>query len=303
MRIFNTMAAHAIPFIPRALIRKISRRYIAGDSLADAVERVRNLNAQGFTATLDVLGETVSSSSEAEATAAEYLRVIDVIQTQGLEAGISIKPSALGLLIAPDTCERLVEQIVDTAAAQGIFVCIDMEDADCTQKEIDLFVRVAATRANVGLALQAYLKRSDRDIVSLLNAKHTLRICKGIYAEHPSHLIEGACEDRSRINAPFIRYVSRCFRANAFVSIATHDAALIDAIVALVHHDEVDRTRFEFQMLLGVCEPLRNKLLSMGFRVCIYVPYGEDWYGYSIRRIKENPRIAGHVIKATLSRA
>ncbi|MFM0280754.1 L-proline dehydrogenase [Burkholderia sp. GAS332] len=300
MRILNTVAALAIPFIPRALIQKISRRYIAGDSLADAVERVQMLNACGFSTTLDVLGETVSSTAEAETMAGEYMKVLDAIRAHGLNAEISIKPSALGLLVDEAECERLVRHILQVATVDGNFACVDMEDVSCTQKEIDLFARVEPNQGNVGLALQAYLKRTYEDIDHLLHKKSTLRICKGIYVEDQVHLVDGARNDRAAINGHFINHVSRCFKAGAFVGIATHDTALIDEVIALVRREGVDRTKFEFQMLLGVCEPLRDKLLGMGFNVRIYVPYGRDWYGYSTRRIKENPSIAGYVMKAML---
>ncbi|WP_408465643.1 proline dehydrogenase family protein [Paraburkholderia fungorum] len=295
------MAALAIPFIPRALIQKISRRYIAGDSLADAIARVQTLNACGFSTTLDVLGETVLSMSEAEAMAGEYTKVLEAIRAHGLNTEISIKPSALGLLVDEAECERLVRQILKVAAADGNFACIDMEDVSCTQKEIDLFMRVEREHGNVGLALQAYLKRTYADTDRLLRKTSTVRICKGIYVEDRSHLVERASKDRAAINVHFMEHVSRCFKAGAFVGIATHDTALIDEILALVRREGVDRAKFEFQMLLGVCEPLRDTLLGMGFNVRVYVPYGKDWYGYSTRRIKENPSIAGHVIKAMLN--
>lgn len=298
MRMFNTVAALAIPFIPRALIRKISRRYIAGESLADAIERVQALNALGFSTTLDVLGETVSSAGEAETMTGEYMKVLDAIQAHGLNAEISIKPSALGLLVDEAVCERLIRHILNVAAVHGNFACVDMEDVSCTQKEIDLFARVETNHDNVGLALQAYLKRTYEDIDHLLRKRSTMRICKGIYVEDQVHLVDHARNDRAAINEHFINHVSRCFKAGAFVGIATHDTALVDEIIALVHREGVDRTKFEFQMLLGVCETLRDRLLGMGFNVRIYVPYGKDWYGYSTRRIKENPSIAGHVIKA-----
>lgn len=302
MRMFNTVAALAIPFIPRALVRKISRRYIAGGSLDDAIERVQALNALGFSTTLDVLGETVSSTGEAQIMAGEYMKVLDAIQAHSLNAEISIKPSALGLLVDEAECERLVRNILEAAGIDKNFACIDMEDVSCTQSEIELFARVEPDHNNVGLALQAYLKRTYEDIEHLLRNKCTMRICKGIYMEDQVHLVDRARNDRAAINVHFINHVSRCFKAGAFVGIATHDTALIEEIISLVRREGVDRTKFEFQMLLGVCEPLRDKLLGMGFNVRIYVPYGKDWYGYSTRRIKENPSIAGHVIKAILRR-
>jgi proline dehydrogenase len=300
MRLFNTVAAHAIRFIPRAVIQKISRRYIAGNTLAEAIQRVQALNSQGFCATLDVLGETVSTSAQAARTAHEYIEVLDAVHAHGLDTNISIKPSALGLLLDAPQCEQWVDRILLAASGHQNSVCIDMEDVSCTQKEIDLFTRLTLRYDNVGLALQAYLQRTYRDLDSLADEKNTFRICKGIYVEDRSHLVEGAWNDRVAINTHFLNHIARCFDAGSFVGIATHDLRLIDQAIELARVRNVDRTRFEFQMLLGVCEPLRDRLLEMGFRVRVYVPYGEDWYGYSTRRIKESPGIAGHVAKAMI---
>ncbi|WP_144152783.1 proline dehydrogenase family protein [Paraburkholderia sp. BCC1885] len=298
MRLLDTLAAHAIPYIPRAAIRKISRRYIAGDTLADAVTRVRVLNNLGFSTTLDVLGKTVSTLAQADRMADEYIDVLDAIQANGLSAGISIKPSALGLMLDAQQCERLVDRILDSAGRHQTIVCIDMEDVTCTQKEIDLFRSVTARHGNVGLALQAYLRRTYEDIGPLLHERNTLRICKGIHVEDRSHLVDGAWNDRRAINTHFLSHVSRCLETGTLVGIATHDTQLVDQIIALARDMGVDNTKFEFQMLLGVCEPLRDRLLGLGFNVRIYVPYGRDWYGYSTRRLKENPAIAGHVLRA-----
>ncbi len=300
MQLLDTLVARAIPLIPRALIQRISRRYIAGNTLAQALVRVQQLNAQGFSATLDVLGETVLTLQQAQATAAAYIEVLDAIQAQGLQANISIKPSALGLLLDAQQCEQLAARILDCAEHHQNTLCMDMEDVSCTQKEIDLFLRLKARSGNIALALQAYLQRTYDDIEPLVRDASSLRICKGIYLEDSSHLVKGAWNDRSAINGHFLKHVARCFAAGSFVGIATHDAALIGQVIALVRRDGIDRSRFEFQMLLGVCEPLRDKLLAMGFKVRVYVPFGEDWYGYSTRRLQENPRIAGHIAKALI---
>jgi len=310
MQLFNTLvaslevlaplAARAIPFIPRTLIHKISRRYIAGDKLADAVVRIRQLNAQGFCATVDVLGEAISSLQQAQQTADEYLQVLAALASHGLPANISIKPSALGLLLDLPQCESLLVNILDAAERYCNEVCLDMEDVTCTQKEIELFTRLRSRYRNVGLALQAYLQRSYQDIEPLLGEHGHLRICKGIYRETRPHLVEGACDDRRAINPHFLHHVARCFETGTFVAIATHDADLIAQVIALVQRCGIDRARFEFQMLLGVCEPLRDQLQRQGYRVRIYVPYGRDWYGYSTRRMKENPQIAVHVARAML---
>ena len=294
------LAALAIPWIPRPLVRRISRRYIAGDDLQDAVRRVRDLNAAGFSATVDVLGESVSDWPRAERTADEYRQALRAIDAHGLRAELSVKPSALGLWLDPARCERLLDGLLAEAARHGTGVCIDMEDARCTQLEIDLFDRLRARHANAALALQSYLRRTDRDLAPLAAARCRLRLCKGIYREDPSLLVDGAATDRAAVNPHLLRHAAACFDAGAFAAVATHDEALVEAVVALARARGLGAADFEFQVLLGVCEPLRDRLRDEGFAVRVYVPYGRDWYGYSVRRMKENPRIAGHVLKALL---
>jgi proline dehydrogenase len=303
MSLFNTLVASAIPLAPRALIRKVSRRYIAGDTVAEATGRVAALNAAGFSATVDVLGESVESLSQADNTTREYLKVLEAIGQGGLRANISVKPTALGLLLDQAHCERNLEHLLDAARTHSTFVRIDMEDASCTQREIDLLMRLKSRGyGNVGLVLQAYLKRTDNDIASLLGTRENLRICKGIYVEDRKHLVEDAWHDRSAINPHFLRHVARCFASGTFVGVATHDEKLVDQVIALARSQHIAQTAFEFQMLLGVRESLRDRLLAEGYAVRIYVPYGKDWYGYSMRRIKENPRIAGYLMGALLTR-
>lgn len=300
MQLLNTFIARAVPLIPRSIVQRLSRRYIAGATIEETARRTLQLNTQGFCVTLDVLGEGISTIHEAQATAAEYMRLLEAIRTQGLRADISVKPSALGLLLDVAECERLLDRLLVSAKVGGGSVCIDMEDASCTQLEIDLFTRLRPRHDNVSLALQAYLQRSYRDIEPLLGLGFPLRICKGIYVEDRHHLVADAWNRRAAINPHFLKHVARCFEAGTFVAIATHDESLIDQVVELVRRSGIDTTRFEFQMLLGVCEPVRDRLLRMGFTVRVYVPYGADWYAYSVRRLKENPRIAGHVARALL---
>ncbi|MDE1180986.1 proline dehydrogenase family protein [Paraburkholderia sp.] len=175
-------------------------------------------------------------------------------------------------------------------------------DTRCTQKTLDAFLKLEADGYPVGIALQAYLTRTNDDIVSPQARKSRVRICKGIYAEANEHLVNGASRDRAAINSHFIRHVSSSLQAGSFAGIATHDAQLIDRLSDWLQSERIDSSRFEFQMLLGVCEPLRDALLAQGFNVRVYVPYGHDWYGYSTRRIKENPRIAGYIVAAMIRR-
>ncbi|EJE54988.1 proline dehydrogenase [Acidovorax sp. CF316] len=300
MQFFNVMMAYAIPLVPRFLVQRISRRYIAGADLTQAVARIRQLNAQGFPVTVDDLGELVITPGHADAMVDEYEQVLQAIDREQLQATISVKPSAVGLLLDAKACGERLEQLLASAAAHATSICLDMEDASCTQAEIDLFGSLAQCHRNVHLAVQAYLRRTHRDMEFLLGLRATMRICKGIYVEQPDHLVDGALSNRTAINPHFLAHVSRCFEAGTFVAVATHDAALIQEVVHLARRTKISATAFEFQMLLGVCEPLRDQLRTMGFTVRIYVPYGKDWYGYSTRRIKENPQIVGHLARALM---
>jgi proline dehydrogenase len=294
------MMAHAIPFLPRALIQRVSRRYIAGHDLPQAVARIEQLNAKGYPVTVDVLGESVATPSQAEAMAGQYDAVLEAISDHRLRASISITPTAMGMLIDGQTCRARIERLLRRAAACDTGVCLDMEDLSCTQLEIDLFRGLRQHHENVSLALQAYLHRTYDDLHTLLGDKTQLRLCKGIYVEEREHLVDGAWKDRSAINPHFLAHVQRCFESATYVSVATHDRALIDAVLALAKRLGTRSDQFEFQMLLGVCEPLRDELHEMGLQVRIYVPFGKDWYGYSTRRIKENPQIAGYLARALI---
>ncbi len=302
MSLFNTLMASAIPLVPRTLIRKVSCRYIAGETAAEALTRVRALDARGFSATLDVLGETVCSLAQADHTTDQYLQMLDAIGRHGLRANISVKPTALGLLLDEAHCERNFRRLLAAAGRHRIFVRIDMEGTSITQKEIDLLARLKGDHDQVGIVLQAYLKRTYADIGPLLGERENLRLCKGIYVESREHLVDEAWRDRRAINAHFLNHAARCFDSGTFVGLATHDEELINQLIDLALRKGVDKSRFEFQMLLGVCETLQGKLLGMGYAVRIYVPYGKDWYGYSMRRIKENPQIAAYLLKAMLTR-
>ena len=300
MSTLNTLIARAIPFIPRVIVQKMSRRYIAGSSITHATDRLKHLNALGFLTTVDVLGETATSLKQARQMADEYIHLLESIHRDRLQGNVSIKPTSLGLLLNLAECERLMLEVIEAAQTYESFVRIDMEDSSCTQLEIDMFKRLRQRYGNVGLVLQSYLKRTDSDLASLLAINSNLRLCKGIYIEASHLLVDNASIDRRAINAPFLRHVEQCFAKRSFVGIATHDADLIQGVIALADRMDIPNTQFEFQMLLGVCEPLRNQLKVQGYSIRIYVPYGTDWYGYSTRRIKENPQIAGYLIREML---
>ncbi len=300
MSLLDSTVAKFLPLIPRAVVKKISTRYIAGESIQDTIACIQRLNRSGCCATVDFLGEVITRKSEALANAAEYIQVIEAIHRHGLDANISIKPSAMGLLLDEAFCHDTVTSIVEAAAARGIFVRIDMEDVSCTQKEIELLFKLRENYRNVGIVLQAYLKRTYADAELLIGRGANLRFCKGIYKEDPAVLVEGAGANRGAINRHFLRHVQCAFEAGTYVAIATHDEELVGQIGELIATMRPDPASYEFQMLLGVCEPLRERLKAQGHKVRIYVPYGSDWYGYSTRRMKENPQIAGYVFKAVV---
>jgi proline dehydrogenase len=283
-----------LPLVPRPIVRRFSSRYIAGDDLEAAVRCIRQLNARRLMATVDVLGEFINRLDEADATAAEYERVLAAIETGGLDSNISIKLTALGLLLDREHCYRLVERLVVAAAARRNFVRIDMEDSACTSVTLDCYRRLrAAGHDNVGVVLQAYLKRSLDDIQALLPLRPSVRVCKGIYVE-PEAI---AFKDPEEIRVNYRRMVETLLDAGCYVGMATHDPALVEAGKSIVRARNLPPPAYEFQMLLGVAEEIRQGLVDAGHRLRVYVPYGAQWYAYSVRRLKENPRIAGYVFR------
>lgn len=302
MHFIDVLVARSLPFIPRVIVKRLSTRYLAGSTLEEALQVIHKLNRAGYGVTLDVLGESATSEAEADAMSAAYATAIAAIAAHNLDAELSIKPSALGLLNDEAQCEIRIQQILAQARQVAKTATLDMEDLQCTQKELDLFRRLQQRYADLGIAIQAYLQRSYADVDLLMVTRSRLRICKGIYQEDPQYLVPGASDDRAAINSHFLAHVKCCFVAGVFVSVATHDEELIEAVVALARQHHVAADAFEFQMLLGVCEPLRDKVRALGFAVRVYVPYGADWYGYSTRRLQENPRIAGYILRALLKR-
>ena len=300
MSLIDHSVAKLIPMIPKFIVKKISNRYIAGQNIQAMVVCVQKLNQQGFCATIDFLGEVITQQSQAIDNANEYIRVLEAIHQNQLDANISIKPTAMGLLLSDAFCLETILSIVATAHQYNIFVRIDMEDVSCTQKEIDLLYQLKADYDNVGLVLQAYLKRTYRDMALMLTDKVNLRLCKGIYRETAEHLVDKAEYDRSAINPHFVHHAQNALAAGNYLAMATHDEVLVEQLTAMIQTSQIDKNHYEFQMLLGVCEPLRDRLKKAGHKVRIYVPYGHDWYGYSTRRLKENPKIAGYVFRAVL---
>ena len=293
MGILDKAIANSVPAIPRPVVRRISRRYIAGDTLEEAVATVRDLNRSGCVATIDLLGESTQSKADAARTLREYEKVIDVLDKHDLESGISVKLTGLGLTINEELCRANLEQIVSYAGEKGRFVRVDMEDSPYTSVTLDMVIDLHERHENVGAVIQAYMRRSLDDVVRLTEAGISVRLCKGIYDE-PRRI---AYKDFDTVRENYRLLLEELLRGGSYVGIATHDEFLVWHALRLIHQLEVPRNRYEFQMLLGVDEELRGILVNAGHKLRVYVPFGEDWYEYSSRRLKENPKIAGYVAK------
>lgn len=297
MSLLNKLIVTTLPFVPKPIVGKFSKRYIAGITLAEAVRVIKDLNGKGMMATLDILGEDVFERPAAEALRDEWPRVLDEIRKQGLDSNISIKPSQLGLRIDREFCYRNFKSIVEEAAARNNFVRIDMEDSTTTSDTLAMYRRLRAEGfTNVGVVLQAYMRRSEEDVKSLRQEKANFRLCKGIYIEPSAVAFQGKEEVRNN----FMRLLRLMLDQGSYVGIATHDEWLVDEAYSLIQSRALKPDQYEFQMLLGVREGLRDSIMKGGHRLRVYVPYGDQWYAYSVRRLKENPQIAGYAFKALL---
>ena len=299
MALFDRAIARMLPAVPRPVVRRLSSRYIAGEELDDAIGAVRTLNAAGKKATLDVLGEEVESSEEALEIRAEYERALAELEAQGLDANVSVKLTALGLNVDPALCGEAVRALVGAAGESGRFVRIDMEDSSTTTATLDLYRELRAEgHDNVGIVLQAMLRRTMDDVHELLELRPNVRVCKGIYLEPAEVAYQG--HDTVRFN--FAEAVAALLDGGAKVAVATHDDWVVSEALTLIEERGLGFDRYEFQLLLGVKEGLADELVREGHTVRIYTPYGRQWYEYSLRRLQENPRIAGYVAADTLRR-
>lgn len=233
--------------------------------------------------TVDVLGEIATNPPQVPGKAAEYIKVLQAIHAQGLNAGVSIKPAALGLLLDLPQCEHFFADILEVVQRYQLPVCTHMKDVAYTQMEIDLFTRLRQGGKHLSLAIQACLQRSYGDIEQSSPMKSRLRICKGIYVEDHPHLRADSWQSRCAVDSHLLHHLNRCFDERVFVEIAFHDEALIEQVIALAGRRAIAPAQFKFQMLLGVCETSRDRLLMRGFSARIYLPCSDNWYAYSIR--------------------
>jgi proline dehydrogenase len=299
LALLDRTIVRVLPAVPRSIIRRVSERYIAGTEVGDACRAVKELNAAGKMATIDVLGEEISGRREALQIVRAYHDVFEAIERERLDSNVSIKLTALGLNLAYELCQKNLETVVRHAAESGNFVRIDMEDSSCTSDTLRLYRELReAGLDNVGVVLQAYLRRTIRDIRELAPYRPNVRLCKGIYVEPP--LI--AYQDFEEVQQNFVRSLGELLRVGCYVGIATHDKFLISEGLRLVQERGLTREQYEFQMLLGVTPHAGDRLVRDGHRLRVYVPFGQQWYGYSVRRLQENPKIAGYIASDTLSR-
>ena len=299
MSLVDAAIVRLLPAVPKPVVRRISERYIAGDDLDDALVVVRRLNEEGKLATLDVLGEEVADPDEARAIADAYRGAINAFERGRLQSNISVKPTALGLKLGYDLCRQNFEDVVGHAAERGNFVRIDMEDSTTTDETLRLYRELrAGGYDNVGIVLQARLKRTLDDIRALAELRPNVRICKGIYVERP----EIAFRDFDAVQASFVQALAKLLEGGSYVGIATHDEWLLEQGKRLMAERALGRDDYEFQMLLGVRPGLGDQLVREGHRLRIYTPFGRQWYSYSLRRLQENPRIAGYIAADTVNR-
>lgn len=291
--LLNKTVAITLPFVPKPIVGFFSKKYIAGDSIDDAIAVVKDLNSKNIMATVDVLGEDIKDISEAYESRDEYYEVLGRLNTEKLNANISIKLSQMGLKLNREKCLEIMTDIVKKARSLDNFVRIDMEDVTLTDDTLYIYTKLKEKFDNVGVVLQAYLRRTIDDINGLYSKDLNFRLCKGIYIEKRDF----AYKDMRIINESFIYNLKKMFNANAYVGIATHDEYIVFRALALIDEMKIPRTRYEFQMLLGVDEKLRDIIVSQGHRLRVYVPFGKHWHAYSVRRLKENPSIAGHIMK------
>ena len=279
--------------MPENLVWIFSKKYIAGKTLQSAIETVKQLNSKGIYGTLDVLGESINTKEEAIEAKKKALEVFDAIVENRLLANLSIKPTQMGLAIDKEFAYQQILELVKHAAEIENFVRIDMEDSPYTDITLEVYKKIFSEYKNVGVVLQAYLKRTMNDTILLNKIGTNYRLCKGIYIE-PATI---AYKDKQAVRNNFVKNLELMLKNGNYVGIATHDEYLINKAYELIKQMNIPKDKFEFQMLLGVREDLRDRINKDGYKIRIYVPFGEDWYRYSMRRLQENPNIAGHIVK------
>jgi proline dehydrogenase len=296
MRLIDRAIARFLPYLPKGLVGRVARRYIAGETVQDAIRVARGLNAKGLRATMDILGEDVHRLDQARGAELTYRTLLDHLDREKIDSNISVKLTQLGLKVDKAVCLQLADSIVVRAHELSNFVRIDMEDSSCTADTLEIYAELRRRHSNVGVVIQAYLRRTADDVTRLTNIEPNFRLCKGVYVE-PDEI---AYQEMPEINRNYLQILERLLRSGIYVGIATHDEHLVREAQRLIGELKVPQTAYEFQMLLGVTEGLRSRIRAAGHPLRVYIPFGRDWYAYSVRRLRENPRLAGYVLRAML---
>ncbi len=297
MNLLNNVMIAALQQFPKSLVRPVAMRYIAGERLEDALRVVRRLNARKMMATVDVLGENVSTRAESLRAVQACEEVLKALKEKQVNSNLSVKLTQLGLKIDPAFGYENTKGILQKAREYSNFVRIDMEDSSLTSSTLDFYERLRGEGfENVGVVIQAYLRRSEADLRNLTRRPVNVRIVKGIYIEPAAIAFQG----REEIRRNYLKLLKILLDAGSYAAIATHDDFLVDGALRLIREKGLLKDAYEFQMLYGVRERLRDRIVADGHRMRIYVPFGEQWHAYSIRRFKENPQIARYVLKALL---
>ncbi len=300
----NKMIAGILPYMPKKLIWIFSKKYIAGEKIEDAIRVSKELNARGIKVTIDLLGEFITNLDQAEENRVAYLQIIERILSEKIDGNFSLKPTMFGLLLDKERCYQNIRQIVEKAAQLNSFIRVDMEDSQCTDMEIELFRKLKKEfPKNVGLVFQAYMRRTLDDMKNLMDIHSkeiplNYRLCKGIYVE-PEAI---AYKKYQEVNDHYLEDLEFLFKNGVFPGIATHDKPLVEGSYRLIEKYKVPGNMYEFQMLYGVTPELRKSIVDKGHAMRVYVPFGKQWFGYSTRRLKENPKMATHIIKALFIR-
>ena len=277
-------------------LRRMPLRFVAGTTLDDAVRVVRRLNANGASATLDILGEAVADIASAQRAAAAYVTTMERIAAEGLDANVSIKLTQMGLDLGLEECLSVLAPVVEAGDRYGMFVRIDMESSAYTDRTLDVVDRLQSDGHDIGPVIQSYLHRSPADVERLAAARVRTRVCKGAYAEPP----DVAHQDRAVIGDAFVQLCRMLLEADAYPGVATHDPEMLRRVAAFARKRGIGRDRFEFQMLYGVRRDLQRRLVRRGYRLRVYVPFGTEWYPYFMRRLAERPANVWFIVRSVL---
>jgi len=298
MNLANQFILAVIQLLPKALVKRFAMRYIAGEGLDDAVRVVKSIHSKQMMATIDVLGENVTTREESLGAFRGCEEVLHAISKNHLDANLSIKLTQFGLKVDEEFCHSNVKHLLEMASGYNNFVRIDMEDSSTTSETLERYRRLRSEGfENVGVVIQANMRRSQEDVRRLVSTKANIRLCKGAYVEPEAIALKG--KEEIRLN--YLNLLKMLLEGECYVGIATHDDFLIDEAYQTIQAMNLRKSAYEFQMLHGVRMKLRDRIVADGHRLRVYIPFGRSWYSYSIRRFKENPQIVRYIIYALFS--